>query len=118
MPATTPPAPPSISAAACSTADYTPIGRELDRAARELGIDFIGGYSALVQKDMSAAGRNLIRGIPQALAETSRLCSSVNIGTTKAGINMDAVAQMGQVIKEAAELSADSGGSACAVKPK
>jgi len=101
-------------AAACETRDYTLIARELDRAARELGIDFIGGFSALVQKDMTPAGEALIRCIPRALAETSRLCASVNIGTTKAGINMDAVGLMGQMIKEAASLSADTSGSACA----
>ena len=101
-------------AAACETTDYVPIARELDRAARELGIDFIGGFSALVQKDMTPASRTLIRCIPRALAETSRLCASINIGTTKAGINMDAVALMGQAIKEAAELSASTSGSACA----
>ena len=101
-------------AAACESEDYTPIARELDRAARELGIDFIGGFSALVQKGMTPAGEALIRCIPRALAQTSRLCSSVNIGTTKAGINMDAVALMGQIIKESALLTADSGGSACA----
>lgn len=101
-------------AAACDTTDYVPIARELDRAARELGVDFIGGFSALVQKDMTPASRTLIRCIPRALAETSRLCASVNVGTTKAGINMDAVALMGQTIREAAELSASSSGSACA----
>jgi uncharacterized protein (UPF0210 family) len=101
-------------AAACESQDYAQIACELDRAARELGIDFIGGYSALVQKGMTPAGEALIRSIPQALAQTSRLCSSVNIGTTKAGINMDAVALMGQIIKDAAGLTSDSGGGACA----
>jgi uncharacterized protein (UPF0210 family) len=101
-------------AAACETSDYTPIALEMDRAARELGIDFIGGFSALVQKDMTPAGRALIGSIPRALAQTSRVCSSVNIGTTKAGINMDAVALLGSVIKEAAALTAESDGSACA----
>ena len=101
-------------AAACDTRDYTLIARELDRAARELGIDFIGGFSALVQKDMTPAGEALIRCIPRALAETTRLCSSVNIGTTKAGINMNAVALMGQIIKETADLTADSAGAGCA----
>ena len=100
-------------AAACEDPDYTPIARELDRAARELGIDFLGGYSALVEKDLSHAARNLIRGIPEALAATSRLCASVNIGTSRAGINMDAVALMGQTVVRAAALSADTGGSAC-----
>ena len=101
-------------AAACDTTDYTPIALELDRAARELGIDFIGGYAALVQKDMTDASRILIRSIPRALAETTRLCSAVNVGSTKAGINMDAVALLGQVIRETAELTADTGGSGCA----
>lgn len=101
-------------AAACRVEDYTPIALELDRAARELGIDFIGGWSAMVQKDLNTAGRILIRGIPRALAETQRLCASVNVATTRAGINMDAVALMGQVIKDAAELTAETGGSACA----
>jgi len=101
-------------AAACETDDYTPITLALDSAARELGIDFIGGFSALVQKDMGRAARTLIRCIPRALAETSRLCASVNVGTTRAGINMDAVALMGQIVKETAELTADSAGSGCA----
>ena len=101
-------------AAACETADYTPIALALDRAARELGIDFIGGFSAIVQKDMSRAAETLIRCIPRALAETSRLCASVNVGTTRAGINMDAVALMGQIVKETADLTADSAGSGCA----
>ncbi len=101
-------------AAACDTRDYTPIARELDRAAHELGIDFIGGFSAIVQKDMTQSADALIRCIPRALAETSRLCASVNVGTTKAGLNMDAIALMGQIIKEAADLSTDSCGSACA----
>ncbi len=101
-------------AAACETRDYVPIALALDRAARDLGVDFIGGFSAIVQKDMTAAARALIRCIPRALAETSRLCSSVNVGTTKAGLNMDAIALMGQIIKETADLSADSCGSACA----
>ena len=101
-------------AAACETRDLTPIARELDRAARELGIDFIGGFSAVVQKDMTPAAESLMRCIPRALAQTSRLCASVNIGSTKAGINMQAVALMGQIIKEAAEITADTSGSACA----
>jgi uncharacterized protein (UPF0210 family) len=101
-------------AAACETTDYVPIALALDRAARELGIDFIGGFSALAQKDLSRASAILIRCIPRALAETSRLCASVNIGTTKAGINMDAVALMGQAMKAAADLTADTAGSACA----
>ena len=101
-------------ASACETADYTPIARELDAAAEELGIDFLGGFTALVQKDLNRAGRNLIQCIPEALAGTSRLCASVNIGTTKAGINMDAVAIMGHTIRKCAALTAASAGSGCA----
>lgn len=79
----------------------------LERAARTIGVNFIGGYSALVQKGFSAGDIELINSIPRALAETQHLCSSVNIGSTKAGINMDAVKLMGQKIKEAAELTKD-----------
>ena len=84
------------------------------RAAAELGINFIGGYSALVQKGYSNGARVLIDSIPEALAITERVCSSVNVASTKAGINMDAVAQMGHVIKKAAELTADRGSIGCA----
>ena len=79
----------------------------LDRAARDLGINFIGGYSALVQKGMTPGDEALIASIPEALAQTEYVCSSVNIGSTRAGINMDAVKQMGQVVKKSAELTAD-----------
>ncbi len=101
-------------AAACEAEDYVVIARELDRAARDLGIDFIGGYSALVQKDTTAAARRLIQSIPRALAETERLCASVNIGSTKAGLNMEAVRLMGRIVKETAELDAEAAGAACA----
>jgi len=80
----------------------------LDRAAKEIGINFIGGYSALVQKGFSAGDMELIKSIPQALAETELVCSSVNVGSTRAGINMDAVRMMGQIIRETAELSRDN----------
>jgi uncharacterized protein (UPF0210 family) len=86
----------------------------LERAAQELGINFIGGYSALVHKGYTAADERLTFSIPAALAETRRVCSSVNVATTKAGINMDAVAQMGRVIKKAAELTSAEGSVACA----
>ena len=76
--------------------DYVPLAEALDRAAREVGVNFLGGYSALVQKGMTPADEKLIRSIPDALAATERLCSSVNIGSTRAGINMDAVALMGR----------------------
>jgi len=96
------------------TEDYVPFAKALDRAAHETGVNFIGGYSALVQKGMTIGDDRLIRSIPQALAETELVCSSVNVGSTKAGINMDAVARMGRVVKEAAELTRDNGGMACA----
>ena len=86
---------------------YLRLAHTLQRAARTLGINFIGGFSALVHKGYTQSDRNLISVIPQALAETETVCSSVNVATTKAGINMDAVAEMGHVIKKCAELTAD-----------
>ncbi len=86
---------------------YLRLAHTLQRAARTLGINFIGGFSALVHKGYTQSDRNLISVIPQALAETESVCSSVNVATTKAGINMDAVAEMGHVIKKCAELTAD-----------
>ena len=90
------------------------IAKTLDRAANELGVNFIGGYSALVQKGFSDGSRALIESIPEALAVTNRVCSSVNVASTKAGINMDAVARMGQIIKETAELTKDRDAIGCA----
>ena len=90
------------------------IARTLDRAAEELGINFIGGYSALVQKGFTNGSRTLISAIPEALATTRRLCSSVNVASTKAGINMDAVAMMGRVIRETADLTAADSAIGCA----
>lgn len=90
------------------------LAKTLDKAAFELGINFIGGYSALVQKGYSNGARVLINSIPEALATTERVCSSVNVASTKAGINMDAVAQMGEIIKKTAELTADRGSIGCA----
>ena len=90
------------------------IARALDKAARETGVDFIGGYSALVHKGMTAADRRLIESIPEALAETDFMCSSVNVGSTRAGINMDAVRLMGEVVKQTAAKTADRGGLGCA----
>ena len=101
-------------AACCKDEDLTPIAHALDRAAETLGIDYLGGFSALVQKGIGDADRRVIQSIPQALATTSRVCSSVNVATTKAGINMDAVAQMGRVIKETAHLTRDRDGLGCA----
>lgn len=94
--------------AGVSGGDPVKYARTLDRAAHTVGIDFIGGYSALVQKGFSAGDRELIESIPQALAETQLVCSSVNIGSTKAGINMDAVALMGRQVQKAALLTKDN----------
>jgi len=102
----------SLIAAACEDKDYIEFAKTLDQAAKEVGVDFIGGFSALVHKGMTAADKKLINSIPEALAQTERVCSSVNIGTTRAGLNMDAVAQMGRIVKECAELTADNGGVA------
>ena len=93
--------------AGISGGDPVKYAKALDRAARETGINFIGGYSALVQKGFSAGDLELIESIPRALAETEFVCSSVNVGSTRAGINMDAVRIMGSKIKEAAELTSD-----------
>ena len=90
------------------------IARALDRAATETGVDFVGGYSALVEKGATTAEKTLIRSIPEALAETNLVCSSVNIASSRAGINMNAAAQMGRVIKEAAELTKDRSAIGCA----
>lgn len=100
--------------AAAADGDYVKIAKALQKAATEVGVNFIGGYSALVHKGYTNSDRRLIASIPQALAETTNVCSSVNIGTTKAGINMDAVAQMGEIIKEGAALTAANDGMACA----
>ncbi len=88
--------------------------KTLDRAAKAVGVNFIGGYSALVHKDFTDGEAALMRSIPKALTETDIVCSSVNVGTTKAGINMDAVAAMGRIIKQAAEMTKDNDGFACA----
>jgi hypothetical protein len=92
-----------VGGAACKTPDdFVTIAKTLDAAAKETGVNFIGGYSALVSKGMTTADENLIRSIPKALAGTERVCSSVNVGSTKTGINMDAVRLMGEIIKETA----------------
>ncbi len=98
----------------CSQEQAVELARVLDLAAKELGVDFLGGFSALVHKGMASGDRNLILALPEALAKTSRVCSSVSVGSTKTGINMDAVKQMGQVIKAAAERTAVDSGIACA----
>jgi len=105
----------AIIAAACENADdFSAFAKTLDKAAETTGVNFLGGFSSLVQKGFTDGDRKLIKSIPEALASTSRVCSSVNVATTKAGINMDAIIEMGKVIKKAAELTADSGGLACA----
>ncbi|MBE5987521.1 hypothetical protein BXY41_103297 [Lacrimispora xylanisolvens] len=104
-----------VGAAACKTPDdFVTIAQTLDRAAKEVGVNFIGGYSALVSKGMTTADKNLICSIPKALACTDRVCSSVNVGSTKTGINMDAVALMGKIVLETAEETKDNDSLGCA----
>ena len=98
----------AIIEAACQSHNPVKFAHCLERAAKAVGVNFIGGYSALVHKGFSAGDYALIESIPQALKETEHVCASVNIGSTKAGINMDAVAKMGKVIRQAAELTADN----------
>ena len=104
----------ALVAAACQTDSYVKIAKTLDAAAVQCGVNFIGGFSALVQKGCTEADWKLIRSIPEALACTERVCASVNVGSTKAGINMDAVAQMGRIIKDTAQITADNDGLGCA----
>ena len=104
-----------VGGAACkSPEDFVTIAKTLDRAAHTVGVNFIGGYSALVSKGMTPAEENLIRSIPQALASTELVCSSVNVGSTKTGINMDAVRLVGEMIKETAELTKENDSLGCA----
>ena len=104
----------SLIAAATDLDDYTPFAEVLDKAAADIGIDFIGGFSALVQKGMTKADEILIRSIPKALSTTNLVCSSVNVGSTKAGINMDAVGLCGDVIKDLAKRTSDIDSLGCA----
>lgn len=104
----------AIAAEATNTDSYVPIAETLDKAAKEVGVNFIGGFSALVEKGYTKGDRTLINSIPEALAATDIVCSSVNIGSTKAGINMDAVREMGQVVKRTAELTRDKNAIGCA----
>ena len=104
-----------IGGAACKTKeDFVTIAKTLDRAARTVGVNFIGGYSALVSKGMTAADRLLIESIPMALSSTELVCSSVNLGSTRTGINMDGVRLMGDIIKETAELTKENDSLGCA----
>jgi len=98
----------------CDADSYVKIAKTLDEAAKTCGVNFIGGFSALVQKGATKGDWTLIRSIPEALRCTERVCASVNVGSTKAGINMDAVAEMGRIIKKTAELTADNDGLGCA----
>ncbi|SCC27710.1 hypothetical protein GA0061081_11436 [Gilliamella bombicola] len=106
--------PMSLIAGASDDKDYIAFAKTLDEAAKAVGVNFIGGFSALVQKGYHKGDEILIKSIPQALAQTERVCSSVNVGSTQTGINMDAVKQMGHIIKEAAKLTADNSSMACA----
>ncbi len=94
--------------------DYVKLAKTLDKAAKTTGVNFIGGFSALVHKGMTKSEETLISSIPLALSQTEKVCSSVNVGTTKAGINMDAVAKMGEIVKETAELTKNADGFGCA----
>ncbi|MCF0199579.1 MAG: DUF711 family protein, partial [Bacteroidaceae bacterium] len=103
-----------VGASCCRTPeDYVQIALTLDRAAKQVGVNFLGGYSATVQKGMTASDELLIRSIPQAMAVTERICSSVNVGSTKTGINMDAVRLMGEIIKATAEATKDYDSLGC-----
>ena len=105
-----------VGGAAChSTEDFVSVAKTLDKAAKTIGVNFIGGYSALVSKGMTPAEELLIRSIPQALAVTERVCSSVNVGSTKTGINMDAVKLMGEIVLETAEASKEQDSLGCQI---
>ena len=106
--------PMALVAGASRTDDYVPFAAAMDKAAKAVGVNFIGGFSALVHKGMTEGDKKLIAAIPEALAVTDVVCSSVNVGSTRAGINMDAVALMGRTIKACAERTADRGGFGCA----
>lgn len=100
--------------AACEADSYVKLALTLDKAAKTCGVNFIGGFSALVQKGATASDWKLIHSIPEAMAVTERVCASVNVGSTKAGINMDAVSEMGRIVKKTAELTESQGCMGCA----
>ena len=106
--------PVSLVGASFSSADMVSVAKTLDRAAEEVSVDFIGGFTALVEKGFTRGDLALIEALPEALSRTNRVCASVNVASTRAGINMDAVYLMGRTIKSAAELSSDADGIACA----
>lgn len=104
----------AIAAESCKTDSFVPVAMSLDKAAKTVGVNFIGGFSALVQKGYTRGDRLLIDSIPEALAKTERVCSSVNLASTKNGINMDCVRQMGEIVKRTAELTKDRDALGCA----
>ena len=104
-----------VGGSACKTPDdYVKVAKALDRAAKTVGVNFLGGYSAVVSKGMSKSDELLIRSIPKALAETDFICSSINVGSTKTGINMDAVKLMGEIVKQTAEATKERASIGCA----
>ena len=104
----------AIVASSCDEDNYAPFAKTLDATAKELGVDFIGGFSALVQKGLTSGDEKLIRSLPAALSQTEQVCASVNVASTKSGINMDAVRLMGEIIKQTAEATASKDGIGCA----
>ena len=104
----------AIAAAGCKTDSYVSVAETLDRAAKECGVDFIGGFSALVEKGLTPSDQKLIDSIPEALAVTDRVCSSINVGSTRYGLNMDAVKMLGQTLLDTAELTKDRESIGCA----
>lgn len=104
----------AIVAAGCKTDSYVSIAKTLDKAAQDVGVNFIGGFSALVQKGYTESDKKLIQSLPEALAVTERVCASVNVGSTKNGINMDAVKEMGEIILKTAEMTKDRECIGCA----
>ena len=106
--------PVSIIAASCDDENYTNFANTLDGVAKELGVDFVGGFSAIVQKGISPCDEKLINSLPEALSQTERVCASVNVAATKSGINMDAVRLMGEIVKKTAEATKNRDGIGCA----
>ena len=104
----------AVTAAAFGSDEMVKIAQTLDKAVQDVDVDFLGGFSALVEKGMSIGDRALIEALPTALTTTQRVCASINVASTRAGINMDAVLKMGRQIKKAAEMTADRDGVACA----
>ena len=104
----------AVAAEACKTDSFVPVAETLDRAAKEVGVNFIGGFGALVEKGFTNGDKILIESIPQAMAATDLVCGSINLASTKAGINMDCVREVGEIIKRTAELTRDRQAIGCA----